>query len=169
MDTNEIRFEKVSFEEFNRTAYLGSRLPPPPEEEVYRIWEGIKLPQRATAGSAGYDFFLPHGIELQPGYPVVFATGIRCIMPKGIFLALFARSGLGFKYGVRLRNGTGIIDSDYCLAPNEGHIRASLTTEEPIELEAGAKFMQGIFLPYTLVNSDTADGIRTGGFGSTGV
>ena len=169
MDTNDIYFERVSFNEFCRTAESGTMVPLPSQETLRELWEGIRLPCRATSGSAGYDFFLPYAVDVQPGYPLVVPTGIRCHMPAGVFLALLPKSGLGFKHGVRLRNSTGIVDEDFYFSANEGHIMGSLTTEEPLYLPAGAKFMQGIFLPYMVTADDHANGLRDGGFGSTGV
>lgn len=169
MNTDEIYFEKVSFDEFRETVEKGRLIPPPASAELYKIWEAIPLPCRATAGSAGYDFFLPYEIEVLPEYPLTVPTGIRCHMPPGVVLAIVPKSGLGFKYGLRLRNSTGIVDSDYYYSSNEGHIQAKLTAEEPVRLPGGAKFMQGIFLPYLTTANDAASGVRNGGFGSTGV
>lgn len=84
-------------------------------------------------------------------------------------LALFPRSGLGFKYGLRLVNTTGIIDSDYFGAENEGHIAAKLVADTPVELKAGDRFMQGILLPYGIATNDhILLAHRDGGFGSSG-
>lgn len=165
MDVKDIFFEKVSFDEFCRAAKDGH----PSRDALYEMWSVIPLPRRATADSAGYDFFLPYAVDLLPGYPLVIPTGIRCHMPGGVFLALLPKSGLGFKHGVRLRNGAGVVDADFYSAANEGHILGSLTTEEALSLPAGAKFMQGIFLPYAVTADDRASGARNGGFGSTGV
>ena len=43
-------------------------------------------------------------------------------MKKGWFLGIYPRSGQGFKYGIKLANTVGIIDSDYYHSDNEGHI-----------------------------------------------
>lgn len=37
------------------------------EEKVKEIYEQIRLPKRATAGSAGYDFFSPVDFTVAPG------------------------------------------------------------------------------------------------------
>ena len=66
----------------------------------------------------------------------------------------------------------GIIDSDYYNSDNEGHIFAKITNDsnegKTLELKAGEGFMQGIFLEYGITQDDEADGVRNGGFGSTG-
>lgn len=57
---------------------------------------------------------------------------------------------------------------DYYYSDNEGHIQAKFRSEKPLRLDAGMKFMQGIFLPFGITEDDEADGVRNGGFGSTG-
>ena len=128
----------------------------------------ITLPRRATTGSAGYDFYLPKSIYVS-NEPVLVHTGIRVRIDPGWVLALFPRSGLGFKYGLRLLNTTGIIDSDYFEAANEGHIAAKIVSDTPVELKAGDRFMQGILLPYGIATNDhILMAHRQGGFGSSG-
>ena len=133
--------------------------------------EDIKLPKRATKGSAGYDFFSPIDFELQPGETIKFPTGIRCLIDEGWFLAIVPRSGLGFKYRLQLDNTIGIIDSDYSHSNNEGHIFMKLTNDskenKTLSIKKGTAIAQGIFLPYGITYDDNADGIRNGGFGST--
>ena len=130
-----------------------------------------KLPKRATKGSAGYDFFSPIDITLQPNFTIKIPTGIRCKINDGWVLQCYPRSGLGFKYRLQLNNTVGIIDSDYYYSDNEGHIFAKITNDtnedKTIEIEAGTGFMQGIFMEYGITMDDEATGIRNGGFGST--
>ena len=176
IDTENIAsFEKVSLAEYLRTC-MGGRLEPYDTEGARNLrealtseWENIRLPERATFGSAGYDFYLPHDLCLSQ-YPMTVYTGIRCVIKPGWVLLLFPRSGLGFKYGVQLVNGTGVIDSDYSNADNEGHIAAKLYAGSyPVSLNAGDRFMQGIFVPYGTADNGNTDGERHGGFGSTGM
>ena len=127
------------------------------------------LPRRATAGSAGYDFFAPRAFTLNPGQTVKLPTGVRARIADGWVLMLFPRSGLGFKYRVQLNNTVGIVDADYFGAKNEGHIFVKLTNagDRPLSVAAGEAFCQGVFVPFGLTEDDDADGERTGGFGST--
>ncbi len=128
----------------------------------------IKLPKRATTGSAGYDFYSPYDIELAPGQTETVATGIRAKIDDGWVLMLFPRSGLGFKYRLTFNNTVGIIDSDYYYSDNQGHIHIKLTNgEKPLIIKKGEAFAQGVFVPYGITADDNADGIRNGGFGST--
>ena len=163
------KFHKVSFEQFKGdwTDTFGEL----PEEEIRTIYEGVRLPVRATSGSAGYDFFTPAAFSLGPGETAKIPTGIRAEMDEHWVLQIFPRSGLGFKYRLQLNNTVGIIDSDYFYSDNEGHIFIKITNDtnegRRVELDAGAGFAQGIFLPYGITVDDACTGSRNGGFGST--
>ena len=141
------------------------------EEEAARVYESIKLPLRATAGSAGYDFYSPVDITLKPGETIKIPTGIRAKMENGWVLMLFPRSGLGFKFRLQLNNTVGVIDSDYYGSDNEGHIFSKITNDsnegKTVTIKAGEGFMQGIFMPFGVTEDDTQDAVRNGGFGST--
>ena len=154
------KFSKVSFEQYSNSV-----------QNAQNIYNDIKLPTRATKGSAGYDFFAPFDFTLQPNQTITIATGIRAKIKEGYFLAVFPRSGLGFKYRVQLNNTVGIIDADYYNALNEGHIMSKLTNDskenKDVLITAGNGFIQGIFLPFGITVDDESDEIRTGGFGST--
>lgn len=163
------KFEKVSLEQFMEgwTDAFGTQRP----GVIEQIYDGICLPKRATAGSAGYDFFAPAAIILKPGETVKIPTGIRVWMEPEWVLKCYPRSGLGFKYRLQLNNTVGIIDSDYYYSDNEGHIFAKLTNDsregKTVEIKAGDGFMQGIFTEYGITLDDCTQSIRNGGFGST--
>lgn len=131
----------------------------------------LKLPERATKGSAGYDFVTPFDITLSPGQTAKIPTGIRAKMEPGWVLMIFPRSGLGFKYRLQLNNTVGIIDEDYFYSDNEGHIFIKITNDsnegKMLQLKAGEVFAQGIFVPFGITMDDECDGVRNGGFGST--
>ena len=156
------KFEKVSLKQFMEGCER------PDAESVY---DTIKLPKRATAGSAGYDFYAPYDVKLAPGETAKIPTGIRALIEPGWVLKLYPRSGLGFKYRLQLNNTVGIIDSDYSQSDNEGHIFIKITNDsnegKTLEIPAGTGFAQGIFVEYGITVDDDADGIRNGGFGST--
>lgn len=163
------QFFKVSEENFVKA--LLDDIPQYPIEEARKIYESLKLPQRATRGSAGYDFYAPFSFRLEPGETIKIPTGIRVKMEDGWVLQMFPRSGLGFKFRLQLNNTVGIIDSDYFNSDNEGHIFAKITNDSNegkiLEVSEGTGFLQGIFLPYGITMDDNCDGIRNGGFGST--
>ena len=159
------KFEFVSFNEYRKAFDDKS------EEEIKEIYDGLKLPKRATKGSAGYDFYAPFDIDLNPGETIKVPTGIRANMLENYVLKLYPRSGLGFKYRLQLNNTVGIIDSDYYYSDNEGHIFAKITNDsnenKSLHIDKGTGFMQGIFIEYGITFDDDTTEIRNGGFGST--
>lgn len=163
------RFEKVSFEQF-KEGFLGS-FGTETDEVIQKIYDEIKLPKRATSGSAGYDFYSPVDIQIAPGETVKIPTGIRVQMEEEWVLKCYPRSGLGFKYRLQLNNTVGIIDSDYYYSDNEGHIFSKITNDtnegKTVEIKAGTGFMQGIFVEYGITIDDDVQTVRNGGFGST--
>ena len=163
------KFHKVSLEQFAKD--WKDTFEQYSEEEIRNIYDSLKLPKRATTGSAGYDFYAPVDVTMKPGEIVKIPTGIRVEMEEGWVLKCYPRSGLGFKFRLQLNNTVGIIDSDYFFSDNEGHIFAKLTNDtredKTIQIPAGTGFMQGIFVEYGITVDDDADAVRNGGFGST--
>lgn len=163
------QFLRVSKENF--VSAVREDFPGYTEAEIRQMYEEIKLPQRATKGSAGYDFFSPFDFRLAPGETIKIPTGIRARMDEDWVLHIYPRSGLGFKYRLQLNNTVGIIDSDYFHSDNEGHIFIKLTNDsnegKTLEVTKGSGFAQGIFLEYGITTDDEAEGVRNGGFGST--
>ena len=163
------KFEKVSFEQFEKD--WKKAYPDTADETVREIYDDLKLPQRATKGSAGYDFTAPVRIEMKAGSQILIPTGIRAKIENGFVLLLFPRSSLGFKYRMQLDNTCGVIDSDYYEAANEGHIMCKLINDSrdgrTLTIEAGQGMVQGIFVPFGITEDDEADAQRTGGIGST--
>lgn len=161
------KFHKVSKERFiaDYTDTFGN------ETSAEEIYNEIKMPKRATKGSAGYDFFLTSDIKLAPNESVKIPTGIRAEIDDGWVLKIYPRSGLGFKFRLQLNNTVGIIDSDYFYSDNEGHIFIKITNDsnegKTVEVKAGQGFAQGIFIEYGITFDDDVTDIRNGGFGST--
>lgn len=167
------RFQKVSFEEYLKQLAANHMVDETNEDliaEAKAEYDAITMPVRATSGSAGYDFCIPFGMNVHAGQTYVIPTGIRAYIEPGWFLEMVPRSGLGFKYGMRLENTCGIIDGDYFFADNEGHIMLKITARTSFCLNAGDRFAQGIFLPHGITSNDRPlKAARRGGFGSTGV
>ena len=161
------RFEKVSFEQYKKDYFDTFNT----LENVEEIYNDIKLPKRATKGSAGYDYFAPFDIVLKPNETIKVPTGIRVYMEEGWVLKNYPRSGLGFKFRLQLNNTVGIVDSDYYYSSNEGHIMSKITNDtnenKTITIKKGDGFSQGIFLEYGITYDDEVSEIRDGGFGST--
>lgn len=148
-------------------------------------YNDIMIPKRSTINAAGYDFFIPFKLEMVPGKVYKIGTGIKCDLSKicpvktedgedgyldiPAYLALYPRSSMGMKYGFELLNTVGIIDSDYYNnESNEGHIMVACKVSEPVTLNSGDRFVQGIITPYYLMENDNVNNKRIGGMGSTG-
>ena len=156
------QFERVSYEQY-KSSYEGN--------DLDSTYNDLKLPKRATVGSAGYDFYAPFDIVLQPGETIKIPTGIRVKLEPNYVLKLYPRSGLGFKFRLQLNNTVGIIDSDYYYSSNEGHIFAKITNDSNegkiVNIKKHTGFVQGLFLEYGITYDDEVEEIRDGGFGST--
>lgn len=127
------------------------------------------MPQRATAGSAGYDLYAPEDIVLQPNAEFVVNSGISAEIDEGYFGLIVPRSGLGFKTGVHLKNTVGVVDSDYILSDNKGLIMVKLVnpSANTVTIAKGTAYAQFIFLGYGKTDDDNSTARRNGGFGST--
>jgi dUTP pyrophosphatase len=140
-------------------------------QTIQAIYDNIKLPKRATKGSAGYDFFSPINFNVAPNETIKFPTGVRVEIEEGWVLKCYPRSSLGFKFRLQLNNTVGIIDSDYFYSDNEGHIFVKMTNasneSKVAEIKSNDGFMQGIFVEYGITFDDDVETLRNGGLGST--
>lgn len=130
----------------------------------------IQLPVRSTQHSAGYDFFLPCDVTIQPNQKMVVFSDVKAYMLEDEVLELYVRSSIGIKLLVVLANGTGIIDCDYCDNPNnDGNIGLALynTSDKVVELKQGERVAQGIFKKFLVADNGNTDNVRVGGTGST--
>ena len=164
------KFEKVSYTQFKED--MINTYGDLPEGEIQRIYDNIKIPKRATKGSAGYDFFSPLNYEMGVNVSTKIPTGIRVRIDEGWVLQMYPRSSFGFKYRMQIDNTCGIIDSDYYNANNEGHIFFKISCDSykaatSMNINEGDAFVQGIFVPFGITKNDDTDGIRYGGIGST--
>ena len=136
-------FEKISFDQFKKVF-----------ASIYNeaIYNDIKLPVRATSGSAGYDFFAPYDFDIDPGRDIKIPTGIRISLDNNKVLLCMPKSGLATKQGLQLMNTIGVVDSDYYHSDNEGHIWAVLCNAglhgRTIHIKKGQAFIQGLILPF---------------------
>ena len=164
------KFYKVSKEQFIKDFMdcIGGS-----EAAAERLYDNVKLPVRATKGSAGYDIISPVDIVLEPGQGVKVPSGLRIKMQPGWMLLVLPKSGLGTKFRLQLDNTMGLIDADYYGSLNEGHIMISVTNDSrqgrTVSIPAGKAFVQAVLVPHGITEDDEAEGERTGGFGSTGV
>ena len=144
------------------------------EIKIKKLYKDAITPTRGSEEAAGYDLYACLGgfeeCEISPNTTMKIGTGIAAEIPNGYFGAVFARSGLATKKGLRPANCVGVVDSDY-----RGEIMVALHNDdkEPQTIQAYERIAQLVILPYlnvsfTEVNelSDTERG--EGGFGSTG-
>lgn len=131
-----------------------------------------RLPERSTKASAGYDFFNPTDVTIEPHSLKLIKTGIKAKFPNNVVLKLYNRSSNPKKKGVMLANSVGIVDADYYENPdNDGEIGFMFYnfTSETTTFSKGEKLGQGIFENYhTVTNEEEITAERVGGFGSTG-
>ena len=129
----------------------------------------IKLPTRATEHSAGYDFYSPVTVTIQPNEMVMIWTDVKAHMYYDNALFIIPRSSMG-KQPVMIANTVGLIDSDYFgNESTDGNIGFRLLNlgNTPYEIKEGDRIGQGVFVKYGTVKNDNTKGARSGGFGST--
>lgn len=139
-------FLKISFEQFKKDV-----------EDNIELYQSVKIPQRDSDATAGYDICLLNDITLKSGEIIKLPTGLKCFFEKDEVLLLVVRSSMGFKYNIRLCNQVGVIDSDYYNnQDNEGHIWIKIQNEsnQDVEFKRGDAIVQGIFLKYLTTKSD---------------
>ena len=136
--------------------------------------KGINLPIRKTKSSAAYDLEAAEDIVL-PSFekgskPIIIPTGLKAYMQPDEMLVIVPRSSSPKKQGISYPHSMGVIDADYYENPdNDGHIFVQCINlkDEEVKIKKGEAVGQAIFQKFLTTDNDQADGIRTGGFGST--
>lgn len=137
-----------------------------------KVSELAHIPTRGSENAAGYDLYaaLAEPVRIAPHETVKIDTGLQFELPDGYFAAIYARSGLAAKEGLRPANCTGVCDSDY-----RGNYIVAMhnDSEETRIVEPGERIAQMVVIPYlsvTFEESDTLTDTERGdsGFGSTG-
>ncbi len=154
------KFEKIKYEQFIKDI-----------KEDKDLYESFKLPERKTKASSGYDIISLTDGNIKPGDTLLVKTGIKASFNEDEVLFIIIRSSLGFKYGIKIANQIGVIDSDYYSNDeNDGHILIKLENagKEDFKVNLGDRIAQGIFLNYNKVdNEEEIKKTRKGGIGST--
>ena len=144
--------------------------------EVVKGYEdkGINLPVRKTKYAAAYDVEAAEDIVIPKYYPgikpTLIPTGLKAYMQSDEVLLIVPRSSGPKKQGISFPHNVGVIDSDYYNnSDNEGHIFVQCINlkDEDVVIKKGEAVAQAIFQKYLTVDDDNAEGMRTGGFGST--
>jgi len=133
--------------------------------------DGLPLPARQTAGSAGYDVHSAEAdFELKPLDRRLVPTALDIAIREGYEAQVRPRSGLALKHGLTLPNAPATIDSDY-----RGELMIALINlgTEPVTIARGTRIAQLVFqrvadvaLEEVVELPPSARG--AGGFGSTG-
>lgn len=145
------------------------------EIKIKKLYEDSILPTRGSAAAAGYDVYahLPADIDsviIGPHETVKIGTGVAIQPPKDTFGAVFARSGLATKKGLRPANCVGVCDYDYT---GEYIVAIHNDSEDICTIDKGERIAQVVFIPYINVTFTEVEELDEtergdGGFGSTG-
>lgn len=140
------------------------------EIKIKKLYEDSEIPTRGSEYAAGYDLYAHEGATIKPHETVKIGTGVALQPPKDTFGAVFARSGLAAKQGLRPANCVGVCDYDYT---GEYIVALHNDSNEERVIEKGERIGQVVFIPYvnvTFVEVDELDATErgAGGFGSTG-
>ena len=140
--------------------------------QVKKLKENANLPTRGSAYAAGYDLYacVDEPVIIEAGETVNIGTGLSIAVPEGYFGAIFARSGLAAKEGLRPANCVGVADSDY-----RGEYIVALHNDSSVQrtVTPGERIAQLVIMPFLPVCFEETDNLEEtergeGGFGSTG-
>lgn len=138
--------------------------------KIKKVRSTAIAPMRGSDQAAGYDLHADRDVEIPPHETVMLKSGLSMEIPDGLFGLVCSRSGLSTKYGLRLANGVGVIDSDY-----RGEICMPIYNDSsvPRYIKEGDRVAQIIFVPHIaaefILKDDLEDtGRGKKGFGSTG-
>lgn len=140
--------------------------------KIKKLRESARIPTRGSAHAAGYDLYacLENEAIIPAHGTAMIGTGLSVAVPEGYFGAVFARSGLASKQGLRPANCVGVCDSDY---RGEYIVALHNDSEESRCIKDGERIAQLVVIPYLSVEFDEVDELDetergAGGFGSTG-
>ena len=142
------------------------------EIKVKKLNNLAKLPTRGSEYAAGYDLYaaIKDSVIIQPHSTAKIGTGLSFALPTGIFAAIYARSGIATKRGLRPANCTGICDSDY-----RGEYIVALHNDTDIAqvIDPGERIAQMVLLPFIQMEFNEVEDLDetergAGGFGSSG-
>lgn len=123
-------------------------------------------PIKATSGSAAFDIYAQEDLVIK-NEPITFDLGFATEIPEGYAAILAPRSGLGTKYGVKLSNTVGLIDSDF-----RNEWKATLSANKEVSISRGERFLQFFLIKVDEFQIEITESLtkteRKGGYGSTG-
>ena len=141
--------------------------------KIKRLKENAIIPTKGSAGAAGCDLYAAldeDKITIWPHETKMVDTGWAMKIPKKYFGAIFARSGIASKQGLRPANCVGVIDSDY-----RGPVKVALHNDSELHqtITNGQRIAQLVLIPYCCMDFNEVEELDEtergeGGFGSTG-
>ena len=138
---------------------------------IVKLDKDAKIPTHGSEGAAGYDLYVTNSADIPVGESTFFHTGIAMKIPHGYFGAIYPRSGMACKKGLRLSNSCAVIDEDYI-----GEIMLSIHNDSKFahRIEAGDRVAQIVIQPYSSISFYEVPVLEetkrsTNGFGSTGI
>lgn len=140
--------------------------------QIKKLRTNAVLPKRGSEFAAGYDLYaaIDAPITIAPHTNGKIGTGLSIAVPEGWFGAVFARSGLSIKQGLRPANCVGVCDSDY-----RGEYLVALynDSEIPQTVSPGDRIAQLVIMPFMEAQFELTEELPEtvrgeGGFGSTG-
>lgn len=138
--------------------------------KINRIDKELPLPQYQTAGAVAFDLCARIDAEIAPGEILPVPANVIVEVPNGYMMMLAARSSLSKKKGLRLANGVGIFDQDYCGPEDEVKIILHNFKNEPCRINRGERLAQAIFVKIEKADWEEVDEMERptrGGIGST--
>ena len=140
--------------------------------KVKKLNDFAKIPTHGSEAAAGYDLYAAtnYNIQIQPHSTIKVGTGLSFELPENTFGAIFARSGIATKRGLRPANCVGVIDSDY---RGECIVALHNDTDYTMEIAAGERIAQIVLLPYLPIDFEEVKDLseterNAGGFGDSG-
>ncbi|MBP5462740.1 MAG: dUTP diphosphatase [Lachnospiraceae bacterium] len=135
-----------------------------------KLTEAAHEPTRGSLYAAGLDLYASEVASIYPGETAKVHTGIAIELPAETFGAIYARSGIATKQGLRPANCVGVIDADY-----RGEIIVALHNDsnQTRVINPGERIAQLVVQPYLTAVLNEVDHLSetvrgSGGFGSTG-
>jgi dUTP pyrophosphatase len=147
------------------------------EIKIKKLYEDSKIPTKGSEYAAGFDLYayIPESdggkVKIPPHETRMIGTGVAIRPPENTFGAIFPRSGLASKQGLRNANCVGVCYIDYT-----GEYKVAMHNDSQFTawISNGERIAQVVFIPYItgdFVEVDSLDPTERGsaGFGSTGL
>lgn len=139
--------------------------------KIKRIDKTLPLPSYQTSGSVAFDLYSRIDDLIKAGETKLFPTNFIIEIPKGYMLMLAARSSLAPKKNLKMANGIGVIDQDFCGDDNEIRLVLHNYSEQDVQITKGERLAQGAFVRVDIADWEEVENMNNknrGSFGSTG-